>query len=101
MEKLFEPLIVAWLPLGYVVLWVFVWKYGPGRGTKLVGPFANPSNRNSVVRFAGRQSVLMAVLPLILMLFGRGADRDFVYYYLMFIAGVGLAYLHIRFRRWV
>lgn len=101
MERLFEPLIVAWLPLGYVALWVFVWKYGPDRGTKLAGPFANPINRNSVVRFAGRWSVLMALIPLILMLFSGGADREFVYYHLMFIAGLGLAYLHIRFRRWV
>ena len=93
--------MLAWIPLGYIVLWGFCWRHAPSKGTKLGGPFVDPSNRLAVVRFAGIVSLIFLAAPLFIFpLLDRNAHKDIHLYYPLFMLGVVVAYVHIRFRKW-
>ena len=101
MERLLEPQMLAWIPMGYITLWYFCWRHGPNRGTRLGGPFAAPANRSAVVKFAGFMSLIFIVVPVLLFSFlNISAHKDIHLYWPLFTLGVAAAYAHIRFRKW-
>lgn len=84
--------------VGYLGIWFFCWRHGPGPRTRLGRPFADPYDHAAVVRFAGWHMVVVLTLPLLFALFGRplGVKQDIAIFGL--IAGTLVGYLHIRFR---
>jgi len=90
-----------WLALGsfvvgYIGLWVFTWRYAPNnRPGKLVGPFSDPENGANVVKFAGRLSLGMFGLMLLIALFGDHSP-DVLWRGGLAMIGHGIAYLHMR-----
>ena len=101
MQRFLEPQMLVWIPIGYVVLWVFCWRHAPSRGTKLGGPFADPSNRVAVVRFSGLVSLMFLAAPVFIFpLLTGNPHKDTHLYYPLFMLGVAIAYAHIRFRKW-
>lgn len=89
---------LAWFPLGYIVLWVFVWRHGPNSGTTLGHGFSDSGNRVATLRFAGWTAATWVIFSMAwwLLMENRGGRADL----LMANFGIIAAWFRMYFRNW-